>query len=238
MSKSDTKYDLEFYWDLICPFAWMTSRWIHQVKDEYKKTDRQLNVDWKFICLREINRDKDYEKFPPGYVEAHTGGQKMLRVAAAARKAHGREVMEPLYTAFGEAIWDVEPPEGVDGSLNQLAERMKTYGSKDRIETALEKAGLPLELAEAANDDQYDAELAAESEEALSRTGKDVGTPIITFNPPDGLSLFGPVISALPKTGEEAVKYFEAVQLLTEWQGFAELKRSLRDRLQLKVLGF
>ena len=237
---NNTKYDLDFYWDPICPFAWITSRWIHKVKEEYEKQDRQLTVDWKFICLQEINKEKNYDKFPEGYKEAHLSGKKMLRVAAAVRKEYGRELMGPLYTAFGETIWDQPPPPEVDSTikLEGLAKIMQNYSNAERIAVALKEVDLPAELSEAANDEQYDLELADESEEALSRTGKNVGTPIITINPPDGASFFGPVISVVPKTGAEAVKYFEAVLTLLEWKGFAEIKRSLRDDLELKVLGY
>lgn len=240
-----TKYDLDFYWDPICPFAWMTSRWIVQVQEEYAKEGNSLNVDWKFICLLEINKEKDYSKFAPGYKEAHTSGRNMLRVAAAARKEFGRETMGALYTAYGESIWDQAPPANLDpansgskgNSLDNLALAMSSYSNKERIESALEKAGLPITLSAAAKDAQYDEELANETAEAFSRTGKGVGTPIITYNPPEGQSFFGPVISALPKTGKEAVKYFEAVVTLLGWKSFAEIKRNRRDELELKVLG-
>lgn len=233
-------YDLEFFWDPICPFAWITSRWIHKVKEEYEKNDRQFNVDWKFICLMEINREKNYDKFPTGYREAHLGGKQMLRVAAAIRKEHGREIMEQLYTAFGETIWDQPPPElnpDQDPSIEGLAEMMKSESNRARIQATLKKLDLPETFLDAVDDDSYDQELADESMEALSRTGKDVGTPIITIAPPDGPSFFGPVISEVPKTGEEAVQYFEAVLTLLQWKGFAEIKRSLREMPQLKVLG-
>ena len=70
----------------------------------------------------------------------------------------------------------------------------------------------------------------------LSRTGRDVGTPIITFEPPDGLSFFGPVISRVP-SDEQAVPLWNAVIELARFPGFAELKRSLREAPQLRILG-
>jgi hypothetical protein len=96
--------------------------------------------------------------------------------------------------------------------------------------------GLPAELATAADDDRWDAELDAETELALSRTGRDVGTPIITFAPPHGVSFFGPVISRIP-SDEEAVPLWNAVLTLAQFPGFAELKRSLREAPQLRILG-
>jgi hypothetical protein len=100
----------------------------------------------------------------------------------------------------------------------------------------LQAIGLPTEFATAADDTSWDAELDAETALALSRTGRDVGTPIITFAPPDGVSFFGPVISRIP-TDEEAVPLWNAVLTLAQFPGFAEIKRSLREAPQLRILG-
>jgi len=100
----------------------------------------------------------------------------------------------------------------------------------------LHALGLPVEFATAADDPGWDAELDAETTLALSRTGGDVGTPIITFAPPDGVSFFGPVISRIP-SDEEAVPLWNAVLMLAQFPGFAELKRSLREAPQLRILG-
>ena len=100
----------------------------------------------------------------------------------------------------------------------------------------LAAAGVPERFADALDDDSWDTLLDAESELALSRTGRDVGTPIISFRPPDGLSFFGPVISRVPDD-DEAVPLWEAVTTLAAFPGFAEIKRSLRERPQLTVLG-
>ncbi len=109
-------------------------------------------------------------------------------------------------------------------------------GTVDHITEVLEAVGLPTEFAAVADDDSWDAELDAETELALSRTGRDVGTPIITFEPPDGLSFFGPVISRVP-SDEDAVKLWNAVMTLAKFPGFAEMKRSLREVPQLRILG-
>ena len=83
-----------------------------------------------------------------------------------------------------------------------------------------------------------DAELEAETELALERTGRDVGTPIITFNRADGsaLSFFGPVISRIPHR-DDAVPLWDAVTTLASFPGFAEMKRSLREVPQLRITG-
>jgi 2-hydroxychromene-2-carboxylate isomerase len=217
-----SNYDIEFFWDPVCPFAWITSRWITKVSDQtgYK-------VDWRFISLRLLNKHKDYAtEFPPNYERGHTAGLRMLRVAAKIRSELGRDPMGPLYDAYGRAYWDQPQGSGMSRKLGTVA----------HIETVLHDIGLPGEFAAAADDSSWDAELDAETELALSRTGRDVGTPIITFEPPNGLSFFGPVISRIPRD-DEAVPLWNAVLTLAKFPGFAELKRSLREAPQLRILG-
>src|SRR3954470_4068942 len=97
---TDERYDIHFYWDPVCPFAWMTSRWIEKVAAQ-----RDYAVDYRFISLRILNSEVDYEThFPPEYDQMHTAGLRMLRVAAAARAEHGRAVMGDLYSALGTAV--------------------------------------------------------------------------------------------------------------------------------------
>jgi len=215
-------YDIEFFWDPVCPFAWITSRWIVKVAEQ-----SDFKVDWRFISLRLLNKHKDYAtEFPPEYEQGHTAGLRMLRVAAAVRDRLGREPLGGLVTAFGESYWD-QPKGSVD--------RFR-LGTVDHVAEVLAAAGLPTRFADALNDESWDALLDAETELALSRTGRDVGTPIITFQPPDGLSFFGPVISRVP-SDEEALPLWDAVTALAAFPGFAEMKRSLREIPQLEVLG-
>ena len=220
----DTAYDIEFFWDPICPFAWITSRWIDKVVNQ-----TGYSVDWQFISLRLINRDKDYAThFPPEYPRLHGAGLRMLRVAASVRAEVGRDRMGPLYSAFGASIWDQDP--GGPGGLRA------DVGETAHIEAVLASVDLSATFAAAADDESWDDEILEESERALSRTGRDVGTPIISFHPPDGPSFFGPVISRIP-SDEDAVRLWDAVIELATFPGFAEMKRSLRDFPHLKVLG-
>ncbi len=216
--------DINFYFDPVCPFAWMTSKWVRRVQAQ-----RDYAVDWRFISLRLINSAIDYDAhFPAGYEAGHTAGLRLLRVAARARAEHGRAAIGPLYEALGQRIFDTAAdPEGSDGGYR---------GTRQFLEPALVAAGLPLELAQALDDESYDAELRRETDEALALTGKDVGTPIIQFRPPDGVAFFGPVISRLPSP-EQAVQLWDHVIGLASFPGFAELKRSLRERPQLQSFG-
>lgn len=215
--------DINFYFDPICPFAWMTSKWIRIVQAQ-----RGYTVDWRFISLRQINAHLDYDShFPPEYEAQHTAGLRLLRVASAARERHGREVIGALYAAYGARILETAPDERREPGWQ---------GSPDLAADALAEAGLPVSLAEFLDDTSRDAEIQAESDEALSLTGKDVGTPIVHFEPPDGVAFFGPVISRLPDE-EQAAQLWDHVVGLARFPGFAELKRSLREMPQLPSFG-
>ena len=210
-------YDVEFFWDPICPWAWITSRWVQEVASQ-----RNLTVDWRFIALRLLNAGKDYEKdFPAGYPAIHGTGLKLLRVAAAVREAEGCDRMGALYTQFGG---DIHVRGRRDELINNFDAGFPEY---------LRSVGISDRFAEAANDDRFDPVLQAETDEALTRTGKDVGTPIISFTR-DGeqFSFFGPVISRVPR-GQEALRLWDAVWEIATFPGMAELKRSLRERPQL-----
>src|SRR3954466_4642704 len=101
---------LDFFFDPVCPWAWITSRWVVNVAEE-----QPMVVDWRFISLRIVNEARDYEKeFRPGYERGHTRGLELLRVAAAARAELGPESVLPLYPAFGERIHLEKAPESFD----------------------------------------------------------------------------------------------------------------------------
>ena len=218
--------DINFYFDPVCPFAWMTSKWVRLVMAQ-----RDYTVDWRFISLRMVNADVDYDAhFPPEYEAGHTAGLRLLRVAAKARAEHGRESVGPLYAAFGAHIFDSAPD-----TTDDIPTR-DHRGTRGFVEPILAEAGLPLELADALDDTSFDPEIRAETDEALTFTGKDVGTPIIHFEPPTGAAFFGPVISRLPSEGE-AVRLWDHVVGLASFPGFAELKRSMREQPQLRGLG-
>jgi 2-hydroxychromene-2-carboxylate isomerase len=210
--------DLRFYFDPVCPFAWLTSQWVRTVAAQ-----RHYRVEWRFISLRMVNAHVDYAaQFPPDYEAGHTAGLRLLRVAARARDEHGPGAVGPLYQALGALLFEGEP---VDGGPARLA-------TPEFVVPALAEAGLPGDLAGALDEESWDAEIQAETDEALALTGKDVGTPILHFGPPDGLAFFGPVISRLPDR-EQALQLWDHVSALARFPGFAELKRSLRERPQV-----
>lgn len=211
------QYDVEFFWDPMCPWAWLTSRWVTEVVAQ-----RDLTVDWRFISLRLLNAHRDYEKeFPEGYIAGHGSGLKLLRVAAAIRAAEGPARMGELYTQFGG---DVHVRHRRHDIVDHYEDGFPDY---------LRSVGIEEHYIGAANDEKWDVVLTDEKDEALARTGKDVGTPIISFTR-DGVttSFFGPVISRVPR-GAEALRLWDAVWELATFPGFSELKRSLREKPQL-----
>ena len=214
-----TDSDINFYFDPVCPFAWNTSKWVRLVMAQ-----RDYTVDWRFISLRMVNTAIDYDShFPPGYEAGHTAGLKLLRVAARVRAEYGRNAVGPLYEAIGTQVFD-SPDDRQD------------RGSREFLEPILAQVGLPSALTEALDDTSLDPELRRETDEALSMAGKDVGTPIIQFRPPEGVAFFGPVISRLPDEAD-ALRLWDNVIGLASFAGFAELKRSLRERPQLASFG-
>jgi 2-hydroxychromene-2-carboxylate isomerase len=215
---------LRFWFDPLCPFAWMTSKWVRTVA-----ALRGHDVEWRLISLRILNEKVDYAAhFPPEYEAGHTAGLRLLRVVARARAEHGPAAVGPLYAALGEAVFEVETP-----GAWQAGEGRDTAAV---VEPALAAAGLPAGLVAALDDDGWDVVIREETEEALALTGRDVGTPILQFDPPHGPALFGPVISRLP-SDEDAVALWDHVVALARFPGFAELKRSLREQPQLPAFG-
>jgi hypothetical protein len=216
--------DLRFYFDPVCPFAWMTSEWVRQVQ-----AARDYEVDWRFISLRLLNAHLDYDAhFPAGYEAGHTAGLRLLRLAARVRADHGRPAVGELYAALGAEIFDRDPVPGDDGARR---------GTAEFVAPVLERLGLPADLAAALDAAEWDEVLQAETDEALALTGRDVGTPILHVEPPEGVAFFGPVISRLP-SDEDALALWDHVVGLARFPGFAELKRSLREPPQLRALGW
>lgn len=219
---TEQQFDVDFFWDPVCPFAWVTSRWIVQVAEQ-----REMSVDWRFIGLRILNEDRDYAtEFPPGYPEYHSLGLRGLRVAAAVRAAEGRAPMGPLYTALGNEIWNRLP----DGTGDMMA----GYEEDAATRRALQAVGLSESYVDHLHDESQDAAIRVDTEAALARTGNDVGTPIIAL-PDDGPAFFGPVISRVP-SADESLKLWDAVMTLAEWPGFSEMKRSAREWPQIPLL--
>ena len=207
--------DLEFFFDPGCPWAWVTSRWVTEVSKL-----RDYAVSWKFVSLSMINTDRGYNPGDDYHKMMHLFGLKALRVASAARASAGNDAVAKFYTAMGTTIHVEKNREGIDTDAHKY------------LTDVLQRHSLPTEWANSFEDETHTAVIRYETDLALSRTGKNVGTPILTFKPgqPTEGSFFGPVISKSPR-GDEALKLWDAVETIATTSGVAELKRSLRAPL-------
>lgn len=213
--------DIDFFFDPGCPFAWQTSVWVRRVQEL-----RGITVGWRFISLRFINEGKE---LPQAMIDGQIRGLRYHRICAAARERFGNDTVGDLYKAWGERYWNTP------STASSLSERFAEANARVDPAAILAALDLPADLLAAADDESWDAGIRAESDGALERTGADVGTPIITYDPPHGSSLFGPVISSVPDDAT-ALALYDAVRTLAGFDGFSELKRSKRPPLDLPLL--
>ena len=195
------KSKADFWFDPLCPFAWITSRWIGEVEGV-----RDIETDWHVMSLAVLNEGRDLE---PSYRESMDNAWGLVRVIIAAQQQHGDATVKALYDAMGSLIHEA--------------------GEKDRdvvITKALADCGLPATLAAAASTDAFDDQLRASHQEGISLVGQDVGTPVVAFN---GTAFFGPVLTRIPR-GEEAGKLWDATTAIAAYPHFFELKRSRTEQ--------
>ncbi|WP_067801164.1 mycothiol-dependent nitroreductase Rv2466c family protein [Actinomadura formosensis] len=191
---------VDFWFDPLCPWAWITSRWILEVEKL-----RPIRVRWHVMSLAVLNEDKDV---PEEYRRGLEGSWGPVRVCIAAEQKYGPEVLGRLYTELGT--------------------RRHHEGQKfDRayFEAALTAAGLDPMLADAADSTDYDEAVRASHKDGIDRVGQEVGTPVIEV---EGSAFFGPVVSPIPR-GDAAAKLWDGVVAVASTDGFFELKRT-RDR--------
>jgi 2-hydroxychromene-2-carboxylate isomerase len=192
-----TANKVDFWFDPMCPFAWVTSRWIDEVEDV-----RGIETNWNVMSLSVLNEGRE---LPVEYTEKMKLGWGPVRVIIAARELHGNVYVKPLYDAMGSLIHH---------------EGIKDFA--EVISKALAETGLPADLARFADSEEYDLQLRASHEAGISLVGQDVGTPVVAVN---GTAFFGPVLTRIPR-GEEAGRIWDATVTLAGYPHFFELKRS------------
>ena len=189
---------VDFWFDPLCPWAWITSRWLLEVEKV-----RPVAARWHVMSLAVLNEKKD--DLSDRYKELMKQAWGPVRGCVAAEQKFGSEVVLPLYTAIGTRFH------------NEKQDR-----DRATIEAALAEVGLPTDLADAMDSTEYDDVVRASHADGIERVGYEVGTPVISFN---GTSIFGPVVTPIPR-GEAAARLWDGVLLVTGTDGFFELKRS------------
>ncbi len=193
----------DFWFDPICPWAWITSRWMLEVEQV-----RDIRTEWHVMSLAILNAGRP--ELSEEYKARLARAKGPVRVCIAAEQKEGPEILLPLYTALGTRIHVQRRP-------------------RDEVEAIVAEAiadvGLPASLLEAAGSDEFDQALEASHHAGMDPVGVDVGTPVIHYN---GRAIFGPVVTPAPK-GEAAGRLWDGVLLCTGTEGFFELKRT-RDR--------
>jgi 2-hydroxychromene-2-carboxylate isomerase len=192
----------DFWFDPLCPYAWITSRWMLEVEQV-----RDISVDWHIMSLYYLNRDRDISDDYRALIEQ---GRPIGRVLAAVEQQVGPDALLPLYTALGERIHVQKQDKG-----------------RQLLVDAMADADLPVELIDAADDPSYDEHVRASHREAMDRVGDDVGTPTIAFN---GSAFFGPVLTRIPR-GEDAGRLWDGTIAVADFRYFFEIKRTRTGEL-------
>lgn len=201
---SQTQEQAQFWFDPLCPWAWITSRWMLEVEKV-----RPVDVRWHVMSLAVLNEDK-LDTLPESYAEFLKDAWGPVRVVNAAREEHGDEVVGPLYTALGTRYHNLALPR-----------------TRETATAALAEVGLPESLADFAERDTYDTQLRASHKEGIDKVGQEVGTPVIAVPGADGsqIAFFGPVVTPAPR-GEDAAKLWDGTLMVASIPGFYEIKRT------------
>ena len=198
---TDAQNTVDFYWDAVCPWCWITSRWMEDVAQQ-----KSIHVNWKFFSLKKINEGRE---MPERFRISHAIGLRALRVAAAVREEYGNDTIRQLYTAMGA----------------RRHHDQEDIGTKEALEEILQACDLPQSLAAAADDESWDRVIEADMEQAKAKAGDSVGVPLIVLDNGDGPGFFGPVFSPAP-SGEAAVQMWDAMVTVGRMPGFYEFKRT------------
>jgi len=189
------------WFDPICPWAWLTSRWLMEVEQV-----RDVEVTWSVMSLAILNDDRELS---PDYRSMMDRSWGPVRVIIAAARDHGPAVIKPLFDAMGTRI-----------HLGGEKEYLKV------VAASLHDVGLPADLLRFADSTELDDDVRASHERAIALVGDEVGTPVIAMA---GSAFFGPVVTPAPK-GEVAGRLWDGWVLMAGTPGFFELKRTRTQR--------
>jgi Mycothiol-dependent nitroreductase Rv2466c len=198
---------VDFFFDPMCPWTWMTSRWINQVAPV-----RDLDITWRVFSLK-YKAELAGRPTPEAHAQRATAQWRGLRVIEAVRKAEGDAPIGRLYTVIG--------------TFNHYDRDFML----DRLDEAVTTSGLDVSYAAAADDESYDDVIMRSTDSGLEMVGNDVGVPIIGFSG-TGTALFGPIVSP-PPTGSDALRLWDVFSELLTIPGFCETKRTRSGGPQL-----
>jgi hypothetical protein len=197
VSSASPTVTADFWFDPLCPWAWLTSRWMLEVEQV-----RPVVTRWHVMSLAILNEGRDLSDDYRKFLEIAWGP---ARVCTAAVLQHGQDVLGPLYTAMGTRFHNRKQPH-----------------DRETIEEALAEVGLPTALADAMDSTDYDDALSRSHHEGIDQVGLKVGTPVISVQ---GVAFFGPVVTPRPR-GQDAADLWDGVLLVAGVKGFYELKRT------------
>jgi predicted DsbA family dithiol-disulfide isomerase len=198
----DIKDTVDFYWDPVCPWCWIASRWMIDVGSQ-----KQIQINWKLFSLKKINKDRD--DIPEHFEILHEIGLRALRVAAAVSKEYGNDGLAKFYTVMGTRYH--HDSEDIDEA--------------DILKEILKSCGFATGLSDAVDEQAWDKIITEDMDQAIAKVGTDVGVPLIVLDGGKGPGFFGPVFSPAP-SGKAAVELWDAIIVAGGTPGFFELKRT------------